>query len=128
MRYDAAVRWAWLLFGLAACGGSAPPPRQASENPIVEYFTGAELQVETDDQRAVIEQALRDMETLPVAALQEKRYPDYQLTPESWDLPTLLERYYVPGRAMSIRLGFWEHVGAPDSRAVARRLRYELRP
>src|SRR5688500_2130014 len=126
------TRWGLLGVALLGCAGASASSEEtvtpaAGENPIERYFGGVELQIETDDQRAALEAALADMETLPVEELRVRKYPDYQLQPDVWDLPTLLERYYVPDHPQSIHDGFWEHVGDPASRAVAARLRSALR-
>jgi hypothetical protein len=67
------------------------PPR----NTVEDYLDGAEEQVETDDQRAVIRQALVDMLHEPLESLREKRYPDYQLHPHKWPITEVLYRYFV---------------------------------
>src|SRR5271169_552087 len=64
-------------------------------NTVEDHLNGAEEQVETDDQRAVIRQALVDMLHEPLESLREKRYPDYQLHPHKWPITEVLYRYFV---------------------------------
>ncbi len=65
-----------------------------SKNVIVAFFDEAELQIETDDQRQVLMQALNDMLKLYPDELRKKRYANYQLEPEKWTLAEVLSHYY----------------------------------
>jgi len=64
-------------------------------NTVEDYLNGAEEQVETDDQRAVIRQAFVDMLHEPPESLRKKSYPDYQLHPHKWPITEVLYRYFV---------------------------------
>jgi hypothetical protein len=65
-------------------------------NTVEDYLNGAEEQVETDDQRAVIKQAFVDMLSEPIESLRKKRYPDYQLHPHKWPITEVLTSYFLP--------------------------------
>jgi len=65
-------------------------------NSIVLYMNGAELQIETMDQRQELQKALTDILTLSPEVLRQRRYADYQLTPNKWTIVEILQRYYVP--------------------------------
>ena len=84
---------AWLvkLDGEDVGSGIARP-----RNSVEDYLNGAEEQSETDDQRAVIKQALLDMLNEPIESLRKKRYPDYQLHPHKWPITEVLTSYFVP--------------------------------
>ncbi|MCF6255808.1 MAG: hypothetical protein L3J89_09140 [Gammaproteobacteria bacterium] len=66
-----------------------------SDNVIVAFFDEAERQIETDDQRQVLAQALNDMLTLSPDELRKQRYANYQLEPGKWTLHEILARYYA---------------------------------
>lgn len=65
-------------------------------NTVEDYLNGAEEQVETDDQRAVIKQAFFDMLNEPTESLRKKRYPDYQMQPHKWPITEVLTSYFLP--------------------------------
>ena len=75
--------------GVTGSGASRP------RNTVEDYLNGAEEQVETDDQRAVIKLAFVDMLYEPVESLRKKRYPDYQMHPDKWPITEVLYRYFV---------------------------------
>lgn len=110
--------------GLAPCPCDCPEP-----NNLVRYFNGAELQVETDDQRAEIERALTDLLKLAPRELKEKRYANYTGKLKQWTLLTLLQKYYVPGSAPDV-LGteakLYADAQAREAKTVIRKLLKEL--
>ncbi|MGB8682191.1 MAG: hypothetical protein WCD12_04850 [Candidatus Binatus sp.] len=73
-------------------GSGSTGPR----NTVEDYLNGAEEQVETNDQEAVIKQAFADMLYEPVESLRKKRYPDYQLHPHKWPITEVLTSYFLP--------------------------------
>ena len=65
-------------------------------NPVAEYFEGAELQYEGEDQKENIVTSLNDILSLSEEELQQRRYKDYEGKENQWDLPTLIYRHFVP--------------------------------
>ena len=66
------------------------------QNPVLEYFENSEIQYEGDMQRQNIIDALNDVLHLPEHELKFRKYRDYQGKKDQWDLPTLIERHFVP--------------------------------
>jgi hypothetical protein len=63
---------------------------------VKDFLSAAEVQYESDRQKAVILLALTDMIEDPVKVLRNKRYPDYQMHPQKWRITQILDRYFVP--------------------------------
>jgi hypothetical protein len=103
--------------------GSGLAEGKARPNPVANYLRGAELQCETDEQRANIVTALNDALTLPGDTLAARRYKNYQGQEGQWDLPTLLYRHFVPDHAGAI-LGdhFYSDVKAREAQEVIRQI------
>jgi hypothetical protein len=94
-----------LLALLSACAESQKKSVVAGageSNCVAAYLTGAELQLETDSQRAEITRALRDMLEKSPEQLKASRYADYQGRPGAWSAVELLRRYFVPDRPRSL--------------------------
>ena len=72
------------------------PGCKSSENPVLNYFSKAEIQYEDKAQEDNIIQALKDILTLSESELKERRYCDYTGKPGQWDLQTLILRHFVP--------------------------------
>jgi hypothetical protein len=77
-------------------GGVTNPGPTRPRNTVEDYLNGAEEQVETEDQKALIKLAFVDMRYEPVESLRKKRYPDYQMHPHKWSIKEVLYRYFVP--------------------------------
>ena len=103
--------------------GSGLAEGKTRRNPIANYLRGAELQCETDEQRANIVTALNDALTLPGDTLAVRRYKNYQGQEGQWDLPTLIYRHFVPDHAGAI-LGdhFYRDVKAREAQEVIRQI------
>ncbi len=66
---------------------------------VYEFFKNAELQYETEQQKESILTALDDILNLSLLKeeeLRNKKYPNYTGEENQWDLPTLINRYFVP--------------------------------
>ena len=92
-------------------------------NPVANYLRGAELQCETDEQRANIVTALNDALTLPGDSLAARRYKDYQGQEGQWDMPTLIYRHFVPDH-LGAMLGkhFYRDVKAREAQEIIRQI------
>ena len=92
-------------------------------NPVANYLRGAELQCETDEQRANIVTALNDALTLPGDSLAARRYKDYQGQEGQWDMPTLIYRHFVPDH-LGAMLGkhFYRDVKAKETQEIIRQI------
>jgi hypothetical protein len=101
---------------------------RVSDNAVLRYLESSELQYEGDGQKANVIAALEDILLLPAGELAKKRYGEYNGNKGVWDLPTLIERHFVPreqGRTMGDR--FYEEIKAPEVKAEVRRILKELR-
>ena len=103
--------------------GSGLAEGKTRRNPVANYLRGAELQCETDEQRANIVTALNDALTLPGDTLAVRRYKNYQGQEGQWDLPTLIYRHFVPDHSGAV-LGdhFYRDVKAREAQAVIRQI------
>ncbi len=65
---------------------------------VLEFFTKSELQYETEQQKESIITALNDILNLDLSEdeLKNKKYPNYTGEEKQWDLPTLINKYFVP--------------------------------
>lgn len=91
---------------------------QHVRNAVAAYLHNAELQFETPSQGAEIKKALRDMLTLTPKELQGRRYANYRLEPNVWDIITLLHKYFVPEEnSRDIRAKtFYKDFAKPEAR------------
>jgi len=73
---------------------------------VLEFFTKSELQYETEQQKESIITALSDILNLDLSEdeLKNKKYPNYTGEENQWDLPTLINKYFVPAD-QNIKLG-----------------------
>jgi hypothetical protein len=119
--------WRGFLFVLLALAASCQSPGR-DDNTVVQYFTGAELQVEMDAQKEEIRHVFRDLLSLPAAKVKERRYADYQGNAGTWTAPQLLEKYYVPAKPMGLSNNdrFYRDMGTPRARAVLEALLKDL--
>lgn len=91
---------------LAACSprsDPAPPTApasalQAADNRLVQLLQGAEIQAETDAQRAELRRALQDLRDKPPAELAAARYAGPDGTPGQRSLAELLRAHVVPAQ------------------------------
>ena len=63
---------------------------------LAQYLEQSEIQYETDEQRHNIINALNDILTLSIEELKNKKYPNCTGEENQWDLPTLINKYFVP--------------------------------
>jgi hypothetical protein len=116
-----------LAFALAACK-TAPEksaaPLRAEPNCVADFLAVADRQSETDEQRAEIAQALRDMLSKSPEELQAARYADYQGKPGVWSARQVLERYFLSSfHGVFDDNCFYRDVSAPAARdALKKRL------
>ena len=112
-----------VFFLLLTVLGSGLAEGKTRRNPVANYLRGAELQCETDEQRANIVTALNDALTLPGDTLAVRRYKNYQGQEGQWDLPTLIYRHFVPDHPGAI-LGkrFYRDVKAKEAQEVVRQI------
>ncbi|MCD4783612.1 MAG: hypothetical protein K8T10_07250 [Candidatus Eremiobacteraeota bacterium] len=75
-----------------------------TDNPVFLYLKNVELQYEGEVQKENIKTALQDILTLTLDQLKKKRYRDYKGKENQWDLPTLIEKHFVPAKS-GITLG-----------------------
>ncbi|MCW5665737.1 MAG: hypothetical protein KIT35_18055 [Piscinibacter sp.] len=123
------VAWGLALL-LAACGdrAAAPPAPAASAassqaraqaDALVALLRGAEIQAETDAQRAELRRALQDLRDRPLAELQGARYAGPDGTPGQRGLADLLRAHLVPAQPAAIELEALVAARAvPEARAL----------
>lgn len=63
------------------------------------FFTGIEVQYETDEQKETIIQVLRDMLTLGEEELKKQEYPDYFRKGEKIEVRQVIYNHFVPDEA-----------------------------
>jgi hypothetical protein len=115
----AAVRTLLLLLLLGLVVGACT---HAQPNVVAEYLDGAERQSETVENRKEIRRALRDMLILSPQELQQRRYADYEGTPQAWTAVELLERSFVPARQAALDpASFYRDLAAPRARGAIRK-------
>lgn len=109
------ARWGGLLLAalLAAACGERPAPvaaapaasaPEATADALVQWLSGAELQAETDAQRAELRRALQDLRDRPLAELQAARYAGADGTPGQRSLVELLRAHVLPARPVAVDL------------------------
>jgi hypothetical protein len=120
-----------LALALIGCKTAAPQkpaapaaPASATPNCVAAYLAEADLQFETDEQRAEITRALREMLTKSPEELKSVRYADYTGKAGSWSARQLLERYFLSSsHAVFDEDCFYRDVSAPEARnALQKRL------
>lgn len=84
-----------------AAPASAVP---AADNRLVQWLQGAEIQAETDAQRAELRRALQDLRDKPPAELAAARYAGPDGTPGQRGLAELLRAHVVPARPVELVL------------------------
>jgi hypothetical protein len=107
---------------LTAVSGSFSGCRHDS-NAVADYLTHAELQYETEGQKQSVIRALNDILALTGPELQQRRYDDYSGQPNTWDLPTLISRYFAPDRkGKTLGPRFYSDVKSARVQAEVRRI------
>ena len=93
---------------VASAAATAPAasatPAPAAANALVGYLRGAEIQAETDGQRATLRQALHDLQTLPAAELRAARYAAADGRAAQRDLVQVLRAHVVPPTPQAIEI------------------------
>lgn len=96
-------------------------------NSVAEYIADAEIQAETDGQRAELRKALSDMLMLTAADLQTRRYADYNGTKGARSLVELLNAHLVPAKPQAIiPAQFFADIKAPTAQAAIQKKLHEL--
>lgn len=72
---------------------------EMKENNTALFFTGIEIQYETDEQKETIIQVLRDMLTLGEEELKKQEYPDYFRKGEKIEVRQVIYNHFVPDEA-----------------------------
>lgn len=72
---------------------------EMKENNTALFFTGIEIQYETDEQKETIIQVLRDMLTLGEEELKKQEYPDYFRKGEKIEVRQVIYNHFVPNEA-----------------------------
>lgn len=102
-----------------SCGSHKDPAKNERSNSVVEYFKDAEIQAETDEQRAEIKLVLSDLLSLPGDELKLKKYPDYQNKADQWDVIKFLNSYFVAASPKVLSPDtFFEDLGKPEAHAT----------
>lgn len=70
-----------------------------NKNSFALYLDNVEVQFQGEFQQTVILEALNDILELSPEELKNKRYPDYVGNDNQWDLPTLINKYFVPDQS-----------------------------
>jgi hypothetical protein len=96
-------------------------------NTVEDYFNGAEVQAEDDDQKAVVKRAFVDMLYEPVDTLRRKRYPDYQMRPHKWPITEVLYHYIVPDPLILFEDDeFFRDVKKPEAQEIIQKWLHHL--
>lgn len=114
-----------LLFVVACTIACARHPQP---NTVVRFLDGADRQAENDDQQREIQRALQDMLSKTPEELRQQRYADYQGHKNSWDVITLLHKYFVANKLKTLDPDrFYEDVSKPEAKSAVRRQLDSLR-
>jgi hypothetical protein len=76
----------------------------AADNRLVQLLQGAEIQAETDAQRAELRRALQDLRDKPPAELAAARYAGLDGTPGQRSLAEVLRAHVVPAQPVEMLL------------------------
>jgi hypothetical protein len=108
-----------VLIGCKTAPQKAAAPASAEPNCVGVFLADAEHQSETDEQRAEITRALKDMLTKSPEELKSVRYADYTGKQAAWSARQLLERYFLSSsHAVFDDECFYRDVSAPEARAA----------
>lgn len=100
----------------------------SQKNSAIMFLEGAELQIETGDQKKELEIALHDILVLSSAKLKAKRYPDYQLNTGAWTLSQMISAYFVPQTPMAVDdKTFYAEVVTVQARATVSKILAKLK-
>ena len=89
--------FAIILLIMTACSSNSSDKKDdLQKDELFKYFENTEVQYETNEQKESIITALKDILSLSVEELKNKRYPNYTGEENKWDLLTLINRYFVP--------------------------------
>ena len=88
----------------ANTSAASATPAPAAGNALVGYLRGAEIQAETDGQRATLRQALHDLQTLPAAELRAARYAAADGRAAQRDLVQVLRAHAVPPTPQALEI------------------------
>jgi len=128
----------WLFLALLSSGcerqAAVPSAQQAptmataaTANSVAEYIADAEVQAETDEQRAELRKAFSDMLVLTAADLQTRRYASYDGTKGARSLVDLLNAHLVPAKPQVIVPSqFFADIKAPAAQAAIQKKLREL--
>ena len=118
IKFNLVVVLAFAVFSFAACA------QDSSDQQLYTYLNGAELQVETDDQRQEIKKALQNMLNLSPEVLKKKRYKNYRIEENQWTLVELLQAYYFPSKPMALEhdISLYRETSDPKVRQIVSKL------
>jgi hypothetical protein len=107
----------------ATAAPSAPAASAVVGNAVVDYFAKAEVQAETDAQRAELRRALADLLNLGDAELRAARYASFSGQPGQRDLVKLLHGHVVPASPETLTIDLVLATRAsPQARAAVKAL------
>lgn len=99
----------------------AKPAAIIAANAVASYFTGAEIQAETDAQRAEVQRALVDILTLGVDELKAKRYADYAGAKDKRTVLEIVADHVVPATPKRLDASaFFADVKSAQAQAAVR--------
>jgi hypothetical protein len=118
LKFNLVVVLAFAVCSFAACA------QDSSDLQLYNYLNGAELQVETDDQRQEIKHALQDMLNLSPEELEKKRYKNYRMEENQWTLVELLQAYYLPDKPMALKddIALYKETSNPKVKKIVSKL------
>lgn len=97
------------------------PAAVATSNAVATYFSGAEIQAETDEQRAEVRKALADMLALNADELKAKRYADFAGTANRRTVVELIANHVVPSAPHMLDASvFFADVKSPQAQIAVR--------
>jgi hypothetical protein len=128
LTYASKLKFNWIVITAFAVLSFAACAQESPEQPLYTYLKGAELQVETDDQRQEIKTALQDMLNLPPEELKKKRYKNYRMEENQWTLVELLQAYYFPNKPMALEhtTSLYKEISDPKVRKIISKLLSDL--
>lgn len=112
----------------AAASPASAPTSKKQANSVVAWLTGAEIQAETDAQRAELRRGLQDMLKLPPDKLRQRRYAAADGTPAARSLPELLTGHLVPRTPQALdERRIYDDTRSPAAQRAVRRVLSQLK-
>jgi hypothetical protein len=97
-----------------------------TDNSVVRFFVGAEVQCEDSAQRADLARVLADLLHRPLE-VRGLRYPDYQGRQSAWSAIEVVRHYVVPGTPQQLQPAkFYRDATSSEARKTIRQLLAQL--